>query len=207
MRLKVKLVVAVILAVSAAFPARSDVIDEWTTIKVPPAPQLKEVTLDPKTTALLMLDFMKQNCGQRPRCMATLPAMKALLAKARAAKAHVVYSIIANSTIEDVLPDVAAQAGEPSVLSGPDKFRNTELEKILKDKGVTTVITVGTSANGAVLFTASGAVFRGMKAVLPVDGIGSVESYADRSTVETFMSAPTVSQNTTITRSTMIKFQ
>ena len=56
------------------------------------APTLKPVTVDPKTTALLMLDFMKQNCGKRPRCLATIPAMKKLLGEARAAKVPVVYS-------------------------------------------------------------------------------------------------------------------
>ncbi len=95
----------------------ADVIEEWAAIK-PAAPTLKPVTVDPKTTALLMLDFMKQNCGQRPRCVASLPAMKKLLESARAAKATVIYAIIANSTIADVLPDVAAQ-GEPHVQSGP----------------------------------------------------------------------------------------
>ena len=64
---------------------------------------------------------------------------------------------------------------EPHVLSGPDKFRNTDLEKILKDKGITTVIVVGTAANGAVLFTASGAAFRGMNVIVPVDGMSAVE--------------------------------
>ena len=48
----------------------------------------------------------------------------------------VVYSIIANTTPADVIKDVAPQADEPHVLSGPDKFLNTDLEKILKDKGI-----------------------------------------------------------------------
>ncbi len=189
-----------------ALPVQAaDIVDEWASIK-PPKPTLKEVTVDPKTTALLMLDFMKQNCGQRPRCMATLPAMKKLLAAARAAKVPVIYSIIANSTPADVLPDVAPSGDEPHVLSGPDKFRNTDLEKILKDKGITTVITVGTAANGAVLFTAAGAAFRGMNVIVPVDGMSSVEAYADYSTVQTFMTAPQVSAKSTLTRSDMIKF-
>ena len=187
-------------------PAQAtDIVDEWASIK-PPAPTLKEVTVDPKTTALLMLDFMKQNCGQRPRCIATLPAMKKLLAAARAAKVPVIYSIIANSTPVDVLPDVAPSGDEPHVQSGPDKFRYTDLEKILKDKGITTVITVGTAANGAVLFTAAGAAFRGMSVIVPVDGMSSVEAYADYSTVQTFMTAPQVSARSTLTRSDMIKF-
>jgi nicotinamidase-related amidase len=183
----------------------ADVIEEWATIK-PPAPALKPVTVDPKTTALLMLDFMKQNCGQRPRCVASLPAMKKLLESARAAKATVIYAIIGNSTIADVLPDVAAQ-GEPHVQSGPDKFRNTDLEKILKDKGIQTVIAVGTSSNGAVLYTASGAAFRGMKVIVPVDGMSATDPVAEYATVLNFLSAPTVSAATTLTRSDMIKFQ
>lgn len=195
-----------LLAVFAPGAQAADIVDEWASVK-PPAPTLKPVTVDPKTTALLMLDFMKQNCGQRPRCVATVPAMKKLLTDARAAKATVVYSIIANSTIADVLPDVAATQGEPSVLSGRDKFRNTDLEKILKDKGITTVITVGTAANGAVLYTASGAVFRGMNVIVPVDGMSAVDPAAEYATVLNFLSAPQVSQKTTLTRSTMIKFQ
>ena len=184
----------------------ADVIEEWATIK-PAAPTLKPVTVDPKTTALLMLDFMKQNCRQRPRCVASLPAMKKLLESARAAKATIIYSIIANSKIEDVLPEVAVQEGEPSVLSGPDKFRNTDLEKILKDKGIQAVIAVGTSSNGAVLYTASGAAFRGMKVIVPVDGMSAIDPVAEYATVLNFLSAPTVSAATTLTRSDMIKFQ
>ncbi len=76
----------------------ADIVDEWASVKAPPAPALKPVTVDPGTTALLMLDFMKQNCGKRPRCIATLPAMKKLLGEARAHKVLVVYSIIANTT-------------------------------------------------------------------------------------------------------------
>ena len=207
--MKRNLIAALFVAAIAALalPAHAaDIVDEWASVKAPAAPALKEVKVDAKTTALLMLDFMKQNCGKRPRCIATLPAMKTLLAEARAAKVPVVYSIIANSTIADVMPDVAAQTGDPHVLSGPNKFRNTELEKILKDKGITTVIVAGTAANGAVLQTAVGAVGRGMNVVVPVDGLSSVEAYDDLTTVYTFASAPALSAKATLTRSGMIKF-
>jgi len=192
---------------AAAAPAfAANVIDDWTSIKTPPAPQLKAVTVDPKTTALLMLDFMNQNCGKRPACVATIPAMKKLLAAARAAKASVVYSIIAHTTTADVIKDVAPMADEPHVQAGPDKFLNTDLAKILSDKGIKTVITVGTASNGAVLFTAADAAFRGLKVVVPVDGMSAADPFADLSTVFTFMSGPSVSQASTLTRSDMIKF-
>jgi nicotinamidase-related amidase len=194
-----------IAAVGAANAA--DIVEEWAILKPPQAPALKPVTVDSKTTALLMLDFMNQNCGKRPRCTATLPAMKKLLEAARAAKATVIYSIINNSTISDVLPDVAAQQGDPSVKGGPDKFINTDLAKILKDKNIQTVIAVGTASNGAVLYTASGAAFRGMSVIVPVDGMSAVEPVAEYATVLNFETAPGVSQKTTLTRSDLIKFQ
>ncbi|HET9714668.1 MAG TPA: cysteine hydrolase [Pseudolabrys sp.] len=205
--MKRNLLFAAALVLAFAVPAHAkDIVDEWANIKAPPPPTLKPVTVDPKTTALLMLDFMNQNCGKRPRCVATIPAMKKLLEAARTAKATVVYSLISKTTNADVIKDVAPAAGEPSVLSGPDKFLNTDLEKILKDKGITTVIAVGTSSNGAVLYTASGAAFRGMNVIIPVDGMSAVDPYAEFSTVFTFMNAPSVSARTTLTRSDMIKF-
>jgi nicotinamidase-related amidase len=193
--------------VFTALPTQAaNIVDEWATVKVPAAPELKPVTVDPKTTALLMLDFMNQNCAQRPRCVASVPAMKKLLEAARAAKATVVYSIIANSTPADVMKDVAPLAGEPHVLSGPDKFLGTDLAKILKDKGITTVIAAGTAANGAVLFTASGAAFRGMNVVIPVDGMSAIDAAAEYSTAIEFLTAPLVSAKTKLTRSDLIKF-
>jgi len=89
--------VAVLMTLAAPTHA-ANIVDEWANVKTPKAPELKAVTVDPKTTALLMLDFMNQNCGQRPRCLDTIPAMKKLLAEARAHKVPVVYSIIAKPT-------------------------------------------------------------------------------------------------------------
>lgn len=193
-------------AISAAPAFAGNVIDDWASIKTPPAPQLKAVTVDPKTTALLMLDFMNQNCGKRPACVASIPAVKKLLAAVRAAKASVIYSIIAKTTTADVIKDVAPLANEPHVQAGPDKFLNTGLEKILKDKGIQTVIAVGTASNGAVLFTGASAAMRGFKVIVPVDGMSAAQPYADLTTAYTFATAPLVSAKSTLTRIDMIKF-
>ena len=68
-----------VLAAIAAPVFAGDITTEWASVKAPPVPELKPVTLDPKTTAVLVLDFMKGNCGQRPRCLATIPNVKRLL--------------------------------------------------------------------------------------------------------------------------------
>jgi nicotinamidase-related amidase len=204
---KISAIALVAAATIAAAPAfAGNVIEDWASIKTPPAPQLKAVTVDPKTTALLMLDFMNQNCGKRPACVASIPAVKKLLTAARAAKASVIYSIIGNSTTADVIKDVAPMADEPHVQAGPDKFLNTDLAKILKDKGIQTVIVTGTASNGAVLFTAAGAAMRGLKVIVPIDGMSAADPYADLSTAYTFATAPLVSAKSTLTKIDMIKF-
>jgi hypothetical protein len=54
------------------------IVDEWATVKAPKPPELKSVTLDPKTTALLVLDFVKQTCDaeRRPRCLTSVPKVE-----------------------------------------------------------------------------------------------------------------------------------
>jgi hypothetical protein len=97
--------------------ARADVVDEWTTVKLLPPPQLKEVTVDPKTTALLMMDFLRPNCGARPRCLATIPTVKKLLGEARNAKAPVIHTFYANFTVADLVDlELAPKADEPNMM-------------------------------------------------------------------------------------------
>ena len=184
----------------------SDIIDDWATVKTPAAPEIKAVTLNPKTTALIVGDFMKQNCGKRPRCVAALPAVKKLLGEARAAKVTVVYSIIPNSTTADILAEVAPTAREPSVQSGLDKFYGTDLEQILKVKGIQTVILVGTSTEGLIIYTSGAAATRGFNVVVPIDGMASAEAYAEQYGVWHLTHAPIVSPKVTLTRTNMIKF-
>jgi nicotinamidase-related amidase len=184
------------------------IINEWSSVKLPPAPELKSVTIDPKTTALLMLDFVKQTCNEkvRPRCLATLPAAKQLLTEARASKVLVVYSIVAGGVIGDTLADVAPNGAEPYVQAGPNKFLNTDLEKILKDNGIKTVIVAGTAAHGAVLHTGSEAVFRGFNAVVPVDTMSAENTFIELYVAYHFTSAPRVAAATTLTSVGMVKY-
>jgi len=71
------------------------IIDEWASIKAPPPPAVKSVTVDKATTALLMLDFNEQTCNmqRRPRCVASIPHVKKVLEAARAAHVPVAYTL------------------------------------------------------------------------------------------------------------------
>ena len=94
--------VTAILVSAVSAPAQT-IINEWSDVKAPPAPELKTVRIEPKTTALLMLDFVRQTCNEqrRPRCLVTLSKAEKLLAEARAKDMLVVYSIVSSATISD----------------------------------------------------------------------------------------------------------
>jgi hypothetical protein len=99
-----------------------------------------------------------------------------------------------------------ASRHEPTVKSKSDKFLNTDLEKILKEKGIQTVIVTGNSANGAVLYTGTGAALRGLKVVVLVDGLSANEPFEELLTVWQLAHGPGFGNLVTITKSDMIKF-
>jgi nicotinamidase-related amidase len=203
---------ALVLAALAAPQARAaDIIAEWATAKPPPVPELKPVSLEGKTTALLILDMMRTNCAARPRCLATVPHVKALMEAARAADAMVFYTLVGggNPSAADIVdPGLAPREGEWVVQRGPDKFLGSGLEQRLKDRGIKTVIVTGTSAQGAVVGTGSGSAQRGYKVIVPVDGMSSEDPYLEQYAAwHLYKGGPTVvTEQVTLTRSNMIKF-
>jgi nicotinamidase-related amidase len=212
-RVRRRLILAAsVLAMSGA--RAQTIIDEWTQVNVPPPPQLQAVTVDPKTDALLVLDFNGHeaadsgpcNKTSKPRCLASLPKLRAVLDKAREKGVFVVYSLGGNGTPADIWPEVAPKAGEPIVKSGPDKFIGTELRALLEGKGVSRVIVTGTASEGAVLNTAADAAFHGMSVVLPVDGMSSTELYAEQYVAWHMTHAPGVAQKTTLTSPAQLQF-
>ncbi len=194
----------------AASPGHAQtIIDEWPSVKAPPAPELAAVTVDPKTTALLELDFIKQTCNndRRPRCVASLPKAKKFLDEARAHGMFVVYSIVRGmATAADILPDVTPKGNEPVISGELDKFEGSNLDKILKDHGITTVIVNGTSAQGAIMYTGSAAVIHGYKVIVPVDGVSAENAYTEQYVAYNFLHAPVIAGKVTLTSFGMMKF-
>jgi nicotinamidase-related amidase len=155
-----------------------------------------------------MLDFNKQTCNaeRRPRCIASIPKVQKLLTEARAKGVPVIYSLSAGASVADIAKELAPLTGEPVVSSGPDKFFGTDLEKILKEKGVKTVIAVGTASHGAVLYTASGAALRGIQVIVPVDGVSAENTYAEQYVAWHLLNAPRISTLVTLTKIDLIGY-
>jgi nicotinamidase-related amidase len=211
-RLAVAALAAALVYVAPA--TAQTIVDQWSSVKVPPPPELKPVTLDPKTTAILVMDFVKQTCNneRRPRCVASIPKIEKLIAAARAQGVMLISTTVPPVPIADTLPAVAPKGKDPVVVAFVDKFilgdKDTGLEKMLKDKGITTLVAVGTAAHGAVLYTASAAASRGFNVIVPVDGMsGDGQVLYDEQAVAFILThAPGISSKITLTRIDMIKF-
>jgi len=186
------------------------VTDEWSNVRVPDVPDVKAVTVDPKTTALLVMDFNNSACTQerRPRCVTALPHVAKLLGAARDHKLPVFFTVY-DPDASAVATVLAPRSGETVLAkTGPDKFLAStgDLQKLLKDKGVTTVIMVGTAANGALLQTATEGALRGFKVVVPVDGMPGDTPFTEGFVAWDLTHAPGVAANATLTKVDMISF-
>jgi nicotinamidase-related amidase len=201
--------IAASLCATGAAQAQT-VIDDWSQVKLPPAPALKPVTLNAKETALLVMDFTVQTCTpeRRKRCADSVPKVKKFVEAARAKGALIIYSVaVPNSVPGDVLKDLAPAAGEQVLPPlGPDKFINSDLEKTLKDKGITTVVAMGTQAQTSVLHTGGEAALRGFKVIVPVDAMSSDDLFPEAYTAWHLATAARISNQTTLTRLDMIGF-
>ncbi|TMA12775.1 MAG: cysteine hydrolase [Deltaproteobacteria bacterium] len=199
------------VAMLTALPSvAADIITEWATVKAPPVPELRPVTLDGKATALLILDMMKSNCSARPRCVATVPNVKKLHDAARAAGAMMFYTLVGDKPVpaEVIDPGFAPREGEWVAQRGPDKYLGSGLDERLKARGIKTVIVCGTSAQGVVIGTGSGSAQRGYKVIVPVDCMSSEDPYMEQYAAwHMFKGGPVIiTSQTTLTRSDMIKF-
>jgi nicotinamidase-related amidase len=205
-------VAGAVIAALLGTPSLADVISDWSTAVAPPPPELKEVTVEPATTALLLLDIMKTGCTARPRCVAAMPNIIRMHDAARAHDMLVWYSLVGSNgkaTPDDVMdPAIKPRAGEWYRQPGPDKFMSSTLEPTLKQAGIATVIVCGNSFQGATVGTASGAAQRGYKVIVPVDcSAGETVYHEQYAAFHLAKGGPVgITSNITLTRSAMIKF-
>jgi nicotinamidase-related amidase len=196
------------LAAGPAGAEAPDILQEWATIKAPPPPEIKPVTLDPTKTALISMDFNQRNCtpDKRARCAAVLPKVRKLLDQARAKGMMVVHTYTPNMQKSDIVAQVGPVESELVLQVRGDKFNGNELEKTLKAKGITTVLLVGTSANGAVLYTSIGATQRNFNAIVPIDTMPADTAYQEQFAIWEIANGPDVRQHATLTRTDLLKF-
>lgn len=203
----VLVLVLALAAPLAAAPMDAEPVDIiWDAVVPPEKPATAPASADPASTALLVLDMEQRTCNmeRRARCLDTVPRIADLLARARAAGVTVIHSLTPANEPETILPRLVPRDGEPVVSSSVNKFWRTDLQKILEERGVKTVIVVGTAAHGAVLHTATAAAYRGFSVVLPVDCLSAADPYVEQAAVHLLATGPATRKRITITRSDMV---
>lgn len=148
----------------------------------PALPEPIPIILDPKTTALLVLD-LSNRCNDPAQVSSRLaPRIKNFLQKTRSARVFTVYTVSAGAkdTLQGRVWDgFSALPDEPVIAPDAiDKFLGGELAPLLTGRGIKTVIVTGASTNNAVLFTATSAArMHRLQVVIPLDGVIAKNRY------------------------------
>jgi nicotinamidase-related amidase len=148
------------------------------TLQMPALPDPVRVTLKPATTALLVLDYVEEICHSQPKCRSQmLPAMTPFMARVRQAGMTVAYGT-REQNMSKWLPEVAPAPGDIKIVNtAQDRFYNTDLDKALKAKGITTIIMVGWKVSGSLAYSSVGATLRDYTVVIPMDTTTAATDY------------------------------
>jgi nicotinamidase-related amidase len=170
------------------------------TVEVPPYEVHERVELDPKRTALVVVDmqndFVKEGGALRVvDAEATVPRIRQLLELARDAGARVAFS---QDTHDDgdpewdiwgeharrgswgfeIVDELRPRSGEPVFQKVRyDAFYGTHLDHTLRLWGVDTLVLCGTVANICVHYTAASAALRWYRVVIPRDAVSALEPF------------------------------
>lgn len=169
-------------------------------VEAPEHPVEASVAVDPKTTALIVVDmqndFVKAGGALVvPTAAQTIPSIQVLLALARGHGLPVFYTqdthergdiefpiwgqhVLRGSWGWRIVDELAPAAGERVIEKlRYDGFFGTPLDHELRLKKIDTVIVSGTVANICVLHTAGSAALRGYNVILPVDAISAITPF------------------------------
>jgi len=162
---------------------------------MPNKPNPIDVTVDAKTTGLLVLDLNARCEDPKEPCHKLVEPVAKFLPRAREAKIFIVYTVADRyqGTPLGKMPKAFAQKdSEPVIFPAAfDKFYGGELQPLLQTQGLKTLIVTGASSNQAVLYTATAAVRPfGYDVIIPTDGLIARGDYEHEYTLHQFTILP-----------------
>src|SRR6266481_8215618 len=161
----------------------------------PNRPEAKPVTLDSKTTAILVLDLNARCDDPKQVCSKITAPLGDFLEKARTAGVPIIYTVSATAKgkpIGELAAPLRRKESETVIYPDAfDKFYGGELQAFLKDKGAKTLIITGSATNNAVLYTATTAarMYR-YSIVIPLDGVNANSRYEQEYAIHQFTVLP-----------------
>jgi nicotinamidase-related amidase len=179
----------------------------------PNRPEAKPLTLDSKTTAILVLDMNARCDDPKQVCSKIAAPLGDFLDKARAAGVPIIYTVSASAKgkpLGELAVPLKKKEGEVVIYPDAfDKFVGGELQAWLKERGAKTLVITGSSTNAAVLYTATSAarMYR-YNVVIPMDGVNAATQYEHEYSLHQFTVLPSEANKLfQFTRLSMIKFQ
>jgi len=179
----------------------------------PNRPEAKPLTLDSKTTAIMVLDMNARCDDPKQVCSKIAAPLGDFLEKARAAGVPIIYTVSAaakGKPLGELAVALKKKEAEPVIYPDAfDKFVGGELQTWLKDKGAKTLIITGSSTNAAVLYTATTAArMHRYPIVIPMDGVNASTSYEHEYSLHQFTVLPSEANKLfQFTRLSMITFR
>jgi nicotinamidase-related amidase len=178
----------------------------------PIRPEPVPATLDPSTTAVLVLDLNARCEDPGQICGELIPALHDFLPRARNSGAFVVYTVSAQyqgTALERMARGIEPAPGEPVIF--PDafnKFVTGELEAILAARGIRTLVATGSSSNVGVHYTVVSALRdHRYNVVIPMDGMNAGTPYEEEYSLHQLSVLPGgVQSQLTFTRLDLIDF-
>lgn len=169
-------------------------------VEVPEVSVERRVSVDPPTTALIVVDMQNDFVTAGGALVVadaagTIPAIRRLLQFARGRAMAVFYTqdthepgdiefpiwgqhVLRGSWGWRIVDELTPQPGERVIEKlRYDGFFGTSLDHELRLKGIRTVIVCGTVANICVLHTAGSAALRGYRIFVPVDAISAITPF------------------------------
>jgi nicotinamidase-related amidase len=179
----------------------------------PNRPDPKPVMLDSKSTAVLVLDLNARCDDPKQVCSKITAPLGDFLDKARAASVPIIYTVSTaakGKPIGELSAPLRRKENEVIIYpDGFDKFYSGELQPLLKDRGVKTLIITGSSTNSAVLYTATTAArMHRYAVVIPIDGVNAATRYEHEYAIHQFTVLPSEANKLfQFTKLSMISFR
>jgi nicotinamidase-related amidase len=169
-------------------------------VEVPKISEEKEVVLNPKESALIIVDMQNDFVRKEgklcvPSAQETVPRIQSVLQKARSSGALVVYTqdwhmkndpefriwgehALAGSWGAEIIDELKPKEDEFVIRKYRyDAFFESALDYVLRVKNIKNVVVTGTVANICVLHTAGSAALRWYNVVLVKDGISAMNEF------------------------------
>ncbi len=148
----------------------------------PNRPEPKEVSLDSKTTAVLVLDLNARCHDPKEVCSKLMQPLGEFLERVRGSSIPIVYTIslmFKGTPMGEVASPLKRRETEPVIYPDAfDKFVGRELRDILNQRSVENLIIVGSLTNMAVLYTSTSAArIHRYNVIIPMDGVNAKSKY------------------------------